>query len=127
MSLIPPSSSELRLLQALWRDGRMSAREIHEATVAVSGWSYSATRKTLDRMAEKGLVVTEPVHGIKTFVPGQPKVETLAGLITNFARNVLDTEAPLPAAMFSGSSLIDGDEIEELEEMLQRLDEENEA
>lgn len=127
MPFLSPSPSELSLLRALWRHNRMSAREIHDATAPVSGWSYSATRKTLDRMVEKGLVITEPVHGIKTFVPGQPKVETLAGLISHFAKNVLDTEAPLPAAMFSGSSLIDKDEIDELEETLQRLDREDEA
>ena len=119
-----PSSSELRLLRALWRDGRLSAREIHEATAGVSGWSYSATRKTLDRMVEKELLTAEPVHGIKTFVPTRPKVETLAALIRDFGRNVLGADEPLPVAMFTGSSVIDSDEIAELEDMLLRLDEE---
>ena len=120
-----PSSSELRLLRALWRDGRLSAREIHDATAEASGWSYSATRKTLDRMVEKGLIAIEPVHGIKTFAPARPKVETLAGLIRDFGRNVLGADEPLPVAMFTGSSVIDDDEIAELEDMLQRLDEED--
>lgn len=122
-----PSSSELRLLHALWRDGRLSAREIHDATVDESGWSYSATRKTLDRMVEKGLLAIEPVHGIKTFLPARPKVEVLAGLIRDFGRNVLGADAPLPVAMFTGSSVIDEGEIEELEELLNRLDEEGDT
>ena len=124
---LSPSSSELRLLQAIWREGRLSAREIHNATEVQSGWSYSATRKTLDRMVEKGLLDIEPVHGIKTFTAAQPKVETLAGLIRDFGRNVLGADAPLPVSMFTGSSVIDADEIAELEDMLARLDEEDDA
>lgn len=117
---ISPSSSELRLLRALWRRGRLSARELHDATAAQSGWSYSATRKTLDRMVEKGLLVTEPVHGIKTFLPSRPKLEIMAGLIRDFGRNVLGAEEPLPVAMFTGSSLLEEGEIAELEELLSR-------
>lgn len=114
-----PTEFELKLLRQLWRAERLSAREIHDASVAETAWSYSATRKTLDRMEEKGLVKVNPVHGVKTYTAARPKLETLAGLITDFARNVLDSDAPIPAATFVGSSLIDQDEIADLEAMLE--------
>lgn len=121
--MIRPSDYELKLLHYLWREGRMSAREIQDASAAETGWSYSATRKTLDRMLEKGLVHTESVHGLKTYVAGQGKLETLAALSQAFARDVLGMDAPLPAAAFAGSKLISPDEIDELEELLKRLQE----
>lgn len=117
-----PSDTELRLLKALWASGRASAREIHDRTSAETGWSPSATRKTLDRMAEKGLVRIETVHGVKVFVPTRTKVETLASLIRRFARDVLDKETPLPAAAFTGSKLLSDDEIADLEAMLSEKD-----
>lgn len=120
-----PSDSELKLLHPIWRAGRLSAREIHDAAGGDALWSYSSTRKTLDRMVEKGLVRVEPVHGIKTYVPAKPKLETLAGLIRDFARNVLDADAPIPTATFVNSKLIDADEVEELEALLKRLEREN--
>ena len=119
-----PTSAELKLLRALWQNGRLAARELHDATVAETGWSYSTTRKTLDRMAEKGLVSLKPIHGIKTFVAAQPKVKTLAGLINDFAKNVLDADGPLPAAAFAPSRILDPAELDELEALLEAADEE---
>ena len=116
-----PSDSELRLLRCLWRAGRLSAREIHDEAGGDASWSYSSTRKTLDRMVEKGLVRVEHVHGIKTFVAARPKLQTLAELISDFTRNILDTDEPIPAATFVNSKLIDADEVAELEALLEQL------
>src|SRR4051812_40419216 len=96
--MIRPSNYELKLLHHLWQNGRMSAREIQDASQGETGWSYSATRKTLDRMVEKGLIRVEAVHGLKTYAAGQGKLETLAAVSTAFARDVLGLDAPLPAA-----------------------------
>jgi predicted transcriptional regulator len=113
-----PADSELKLLRALWGAHRLSAREVHEASLADTRWSYSATRKTLDRMEEKGLVKVEAVHGVKTYAAARPKLETLAGLIKDFARSVLDTDAPMPAATFASSRLLDSEEIAALQALL---------
>ena len=119
--MIKPSDFELKLMRHLWRQGRLSARELHDASVAETQWSYSATRKTLERMVEKGLVKIEAVHGLNTYVAVQSKVETLAVLASAFARDVLDLDAPLPAAAFTGSRLVSPAEIAELEDLLARL------
>jgi len=119
--MIKPSDYELKLLRHLWREGRLSARELHDASVPETNWSYSATRKTLERMVEKGLVSLEAVHGLNTYVAAQSKVETLAVLASAFARDVLDLDAPLPAAAFTGSRLVSPSEIAELETLLQDL------
>ena len=120
-AVIHPSDSELKLLRPLWRRGRLSGRELHDASVATTQWSYSATRKTLDRMVDKGLVRVEAVHGLFTYVPLQSKLETLAALSAAFARDVLDLDAPLPAAAFSSSRLIAPKETAELEALLAKM------
>ena len=120
-----PSDSELKLLRQLWRAPRLSARELHETVETETGWSFSTTRKTLDRMVEKGLVDVEPVHGVKTFSAMETKLATMAGLIRDFARNVLEADAPLPAAAFTGSKLLAPNEIKELEDLLETLDAED--
>ncbi|MCQ8184266.1 BlaI/MecI/CopY family transcriptional regulator [Parvularcula maris] len=118
-----PSETELRLLKVLWPEGRLSAREIHDAAAVDTGWSFSTTRKTLERMEAKGLIAAEPLHGIKTFVPLRSKLDVVGGLVTRFARNVLDLDGPLPAAAFTGSRLLDEGEAEELEQLLRDLSE----
>ena len=118
-----PTDTELTLLRPLWQSRRLSAREIHDATEASTGWSFSSTRKTLDRMVDKGLIAIEMVHGVKTFIPTTPKLSVLASLIGDFSKNILGSDQPLPAAAFVGSSLISEDEIDELEDLLKDLNE----
>ena len=118
-----PSDTELVLLKQLWSDGRLSARELHDR-IERNGWSYSSTRKTLDRMAEKGFVRVENLHGINTYLPGIDKVETFASLIRNFSNTLLGQPAGLPAAAFAGNDILNDEEIAELEKLLEQFDEE---
>lgn len=117
-----PTESELKLLRGLWSYGQQSARELHEATAAQTGWSYSTTRKLLDRMDEKSLVQIERVHGIKTYIATEPRLTTLAGLIQRFAKNILATDGPIQAATFVQSPMIDEADLEELQRLLSDAD-----
>ena len=93
-----PTPAELTLLRALWVQGELSAREIHDETVAETGWSYSSTRKTLDRMEAKKFLQVKSVHRMKVFVPARSKLATLADLINHFASDFLDTKNTMSAA-----------------------------
>ena len=123
--MIKPSDYELKLLRPLWRHKRLSAREIQDLTEADTRWTFSTTRTTLERMAEKGLLAIEMVHGVKTYAAAQGKLETLAALASDFARNVLDATGPVPASTFAHSRLVSPDEIAELESLLEKLAQEN--
>jgi len=123
--MIKPSDYELKLLRHLWRHRRLSAREIQDLSETETQWSFSATRKTLERMVEKGLLAIEMVHGVKTYVAVQGKLETLAALVSDFARNVLDSTEPVPAATFAHSRLVSPEEVAELEHLLEKLSREN--
>ena len=113
-----PSISELSLLKALWRRQPLSAREIHEDVVEELGWSYSSTRKTLERMLEKGMVRQELRHGVQVYQAQSDKVDTLAAFAHDFGRRVMEIDTPLPVAMFTGSKLVDDAELAQLERLL---------
>ncbi|WP_444885093.1 BlaI/MecI/CopY family transcriptional regulator [Microbulbifer sp. PSTR4-B] len=113
-----PSPSELTLLKALWKQSPLSARELHEEVKSELCWSYSSTRKTLDRMRDKSFVIQSEVHGIQVYKAALEKVETLAQYATDFASRVLELDGPLPIAMFANSKLMDDQDLEELQEML---------
>jgi len=113
-----PSPTELCLLKALWRAAPLSARELHARVEEELGWSYSSTRKTLERMLDKGMVAQETLDGIQAYRPRMEKVGTLAAFARDFSRRVMEMDAPLTAAMFSGSKLVDGKELEQLDALL---------
>lgn len=114
-----PSVSELTLLKALWKTQPLSAREIHLQVVDALEWSFSSTRKTLERMLDKQLVSQQIVHGVQVYSAEIDKVATLAAFAHDFGRRVMELDSPMPIAMFTGSRLVDQQELAQLEQMLQ--------
>lgn len=115
-----PSITELTLLKALWRQHPLSAREIHERVEDELGWSFSSTRKTLERMLEKGMLSLHLRHGVQVYVALLEKVDTLAAFAHDFGKRVMEIDTPLPVTMFTGSKLVDEQELAQLEQLLQR-------
>ena len=113
-----PSITELTILKALWKRHPLSAREIHELVEPELAWSFSSTRKTLERMLEKGAVRQYPVHGVQVYEAVLEKVGTLAAFAHDFGKRVMEMDAPLPVNMFTGSKLVDKDELTQLEQLL---------
>ena len=113
-----PSMSELSLLKALWRQQPLSAREIHDQVVGEMGWSYSSTRKTLERMLDKGMVSQHVRHGVQVYEAAFEKVGTLAAFAHDFGKRIMEIDTPLPVNMFTGSKLVDEDELAQLEQLL---------
>jgi BlaI family penicillinase repressor len=127
MATQEPNASELELLKALWRDGRLSARELHDRTGEAQGWSPSTTRTVLRRLVEKGLAARTDYHGLAVYEASAAKVDLISRLVRSFARRVLDADPrALPASTFAGSALLDDAEREELERLLQSADEDTE-
>ena len=119
MAALPtPSNAELELLKALWRQGACSAREVHNGAAAALDWSYSSTRKTLERMVDKGLVEETVEHGLNMYRAKVGKVATLAALSTDFARRVLELDGALPAQAFADSRLLSEQELQQLDALL---------
>jgi BlaI family penicillinase repressor len=113
-----PSMSELTLLKALWRQQPLSAREIHDQVVGEMDWSFSSTRKTLERMLDKGMVSQQVRHGVQVYEAALEKVGTLAAFAHDFGKRIMEIDAPLPVNMFTGSKLVDEAELAQLEQLL---------
>ena len=116
-----PSDTEMEILKRFWRDGDLSARELQDRVAGQLNWTASTTRTVLERMRAKGLLSRRDVHGIAVYSHVHPKVEVLSGLMRRLSA-VLEMDQSLPAAAFSGSQLLDADDIAELEAMLNRAD-----
>lgn len=113
-----PSITELTVLKALWKQHPLSAREIHDQIEPELAWSYSSTRKTLERMLDKGYVQQQVLHGMQVYEAALEKVGTLAAFTHDFGKRVMEIDTPLPVNMFTGSKLVDSAELAELEQLL---------
>ena len=113
-----PTAPELEILKLLWKEQPRSARELHEHLVEKFQWSYSSTRKTLERMGEKDLVSIEDQGNKKIYSARVEKIAILAAMTKDLAKRVFELDSPLPVAMFADSHLVEDEELEELERLL---------
>ena len=121
-----PSDAELDVLKAFWRDGDLSAREVQDRIGGDLGWTGSTTRTVLERMRAKGLLSRRDVHGMAVYATLQPKVAVIGGLMRRLG-TMLEIDGALPAAAFSGSQLLDADDIAALDAALNAAPSEDEA
>ncbi len=113
-----PSPSELSILKLLWREGEQSVGEIHAIIAGELNWSRSSTRKTIERMVQKGMLSVKDVHGLNVYHPQLKKVPTLAKMIQSFAVDVLGLDGPLPVSNLVKSDILSDAELSELDALL---------
>lgn len=113
-----PSKSELTILKVLWDEAPLSAREIQERVGPLLDWSFSTTRTTLSRMAEKSLLQIDTRHRVRVYTPVESKARTLSGVMREFFDTVLEINGPLPTAAFHDSKMLSEEEWAELDRLL---------
>lgn len=117
-----PTAPELEILKLLWHEEPRTARQIHDEIEKVFDWSYSSTRKTLERMGDKEFIEIQTQGNKKIYLAKLDKMKTLATFAQDFAKRVFEMDGPLPVAMFTDSKLIDDGEIDDLEKLLNDLE-----
>lgn len=120
------TATELEILKLLWQQAPQTGRELHEQLALTLAWSYSSTRKTLERMVDKGLLLQQAVGNQNSFTAKVDKISTLAALTADFARRVLELPDPLPLAMFADSKILSSSEQTALQQQLSQLQDEPE-
>ncbi len=106
------------MIKVLWRQGRSSAREIHDRLATDTGWAYSTTRTVLERMVAKGLLGRQSLHGLHVYEAAVSRPAGLAGLVREFAEQVLELRHVPVAALFAQSEALSPAELAELRTLL---------
>jgi len=116
------SGAELDVMRVLWRGGRMSAREIHDAVKAANDWEYSTTRTILGRLMKKGAVAVADSHGLHVYRARVSRPEGLARLVKEFAGRVIQSDPELVVPLFAKAATLSPAELKEIRRLLARLD-----
>lgn len=112
------SKAEYDILRILWKKGRNTVREVHDALQSSTGWAYTTTKTMMDRMVKKDLLEREQFHGIFLYKPLITRPAGLAKMVRFFADRVLETDAMNVVSMFTETKALSKEEITELEELL---------
>ena len=112
------SKYELTILKVLWEEAPLSAREIQDQVGPELDWSFSTTRTTLSRMADKGLLQLDKKHGVRVYAPVESKARTLSAVMREFFDTFFEMKGPLPTAAFHDSEMLSEEEWTELDRLL---------
>jgi len=113
------SKAEYDILRILWKDGRLTVREVHDQVYDIHKWAYTTTKTMMDRMTKKGLLEREKYHGIYLYKPLISRPAGLVRMVRFFADRVLETDIGSVVSIFAKSNTLSAEEIEELEQLLE--------
>jgi len=113
------SKAEYDILRILWKEGRLTVREVHDQVYDIHKWAYTTTKTMMDRMIEKGFLKREKYHGIYLYKPLISRPAGLARMVRFFADRVLETDIGSVVSIFAKSNTLSAKEIEELERLLE--------
>jgi len=85
-----PTDAELEILTVLWAQGPSTVRDVHTTISARKPSQYTTVLKTLQIMAEKGLVIRDEKQRAHVYEAAQPREATqrqLAGHLLTKAFN----------------------------------------
>jgi len=114
------SAAEFQVLKILWKKEPQSVREVHDQLTQVTGWAYSTTKTTMDRMAKKELLQRQSFHGVFLYQSLVSKSQGLVKWVRFFADGILETDYSNVVNMFSQSGNLSESEIEELRDLLDK-------
>ncbi|MBN1499901.1 MAG: BlaI/MecI/CopY family transcriptional regulator [Spirochaetes bacterium] len=112
------SPNDFEILKLLWKHKQLSGREIHNMMSEKTGWAYSTTRTTVERMVGKELVKKGNFHGLNVYIPAVSKVRAFALQVSQFAEKILERDALAVLPLFTKSATLSDEEIKELKALL---------
>ena len=117
------SRAEYDVLRVLWRLREASVREVHDQLAPDTGWAYTTTKTVMDRMAAKGLLERDNLHGAFVYRPLFSRAAGLARFVRFFADRVVERDLGAVLGLFRDSEALSAEELAELERLVQSDDE----
>ena len=112
------TKAEFNILRIIWKNGKLSVREVHDQITAAHDWAYSTTKTMMDRMVRKQLLAREKFHGVFLYRPLISRPTGFTRIVQFFADHVLELDYGEVVALFSRSKVLKAEEVRELEKLL---------
>lgn len=110
------SKPEFSVLSVLWKQQPLSVREVHDRLE--NDWAYNTTKTVMDRMAAKGLLERDTVHGVIIYRAKVGRAEGLVQWVRFIAEKMFDTEPDEVVNLFAKRKTYSAAEIEELRQLI---------
>ena len=122
MSRTPvPTNAELEILRLLWRDGPQTVRQVHDALRRGRDIGYTTALKTLQVMAEKGLVTRDDAERSHVYAAAVPETAVKRRLVADLVDRAFDGSAAGLVMQALSTKRASPDELREIRRLLDRM------
>jgi BlaI family transcriptional regulator, penicillinase repressor len=114
-----PTKVELEILNLLWEHGPCPLGEIHQAVAASSDRAYSTTRKMVQIMRDKGLIVCDESVRPLVYVAARSRQETQLGLLDDLAQRAFGGSTKKLVMSLLSAKRVSLDEVQQMQQIVQ--------
>lgn len=115
-----PSDFELAILRVLWRLGEGTVRQVHEALQPERQLGYTTVLKTMQIMAEKGLLLRDEQAKSHVYRPAEPAQETRQGMVRDLVDKAFEGSAMQLLAHALHAKRPSASELDELQALIEQ-------
>ena len=120
--LIPPTTSELEILQVLWQNGSQTVRFINYELNKQREIGYTTTLKMMQNMLDKGILIREIVDRIHIYRPAVSEETTQAQLLRGFVDATFRGSSASLVLRALGEASTSPDDLLKIKEMIKNIE-----
>jgi BlaI family transcriptional regulator, penicillinase repressor len=115
-----PTKVELEILHLLWQHGPCALGAIHDAVSVSSDRAYSTTRKMIQVMRDKGLVVCDESSRPQLYSAAASKEDTQLSLLEDIAERVFEGSTKKLVMSLLSADRVTIDEVQEMQQLIEK-------
>ncbi|MBN2580147.1 MAG: BlaI/MecI/CopY family transcriptional regulator [Pirellulales bacterium] len=115
-----PTKVELEILHLLWEHGPCPLGEVHGAVSAHSDRSYSTTRKMIQVMRDKGLVVCDESARPQLYAAAKTKKQTQLNLLEDLAQRAFGGSTKKLVMSLLSAERVTFDDVREMQQLVEK-------
>lgn len=117
-----PTDAELQLLKILWERGPSTVREVHEALNQTKPTMYTTVLKTLQIMAEKGLVRRDEHQRAHVYRAAIERESTQRKIVSDLMERLFDGSAKQLVLHAISTQAASANELAEIRKLLDEVE-----
>ena len=117
-----PTKAELQILRVLWSAGPLSVRDVQTALNESKPTGYTSVLKTMQIMADKGLVERDDTQRPQIYRPRYSEERTQKQLLTDLIQRAYGGSVKALVMQAIGTRKPSSDDLEAIEKLLDRFE-----
>jgi predicted transcriptional regulator len=117
-----PSHAELEILRILWKNGPQTVRDVHTALGRIRPVGYTTVLKTMQLMAEKGLVTRDESERSHVYSAALPEQSVKRRLVSDLLERAFDGSAAQLVMQALSEKTASPEDIRKIRQMLKETE-----